>query len=485
MHRRDPNQLTDREHEVLELLRRDFTNEQIARRLGISVDGAKYHVSQILSKLGVATREEAAAVALSERRRWWVAWPLWGKIAGAATVAAAVAGLAVLAWGVVRTGGPDERTVLSQTERSTLIEAATNAVHRPGMVFHAVSKNGSELWIDGDRQLFRQQAGKEGEDGFVVRVGDGWKTTRVDVSTNQLVTLDLTSRVDANDHPVFNWIEPLRALVNAEDLSITKEKFSAGHKIIVLEATTLVPFEDHPEGVPVRWSVELDADSSLIQAYEGGLPSDVRRQFEGEGERVEYTTLEFIDPTKLPADFFSPDVVRASISTAERRVQQIEALGISVYWLGERLNTEGGTLSILDPRSNISADEERREGSLYYSFRAGQVSPGGVRILLRPAGGIPFGPPDIPETSEQPEQEDNVTVQGREAILYTSLLRAAGILCPAGTPCGPADAALYHRLVVVFDDAAIQLEAIGGPLDNPFNDRDALLALAEFLKPAN
>jgi DNA-binding CsgD family transcriptional regulator len=106
MARRDPNELTDREREVLELLRRDFTNEQIAQQLGISLDGAKYHVSQILSKLGVATREEAAAVALGERRRWWAGWPLWAKIAGAGTVTAAVAGLAVLAWGALRTGGP-------------------------------------------------------------------------------------------------------------------------------------------------------------------------------------------------------------------------------------------------------------------------------------------------------------------------------------------------------------------------------------------
>jgi len=103
MARRDPNELTDREREVLELLRRDFTNEQIAQQLGISLDGAKYHVSQILSKLGVATREEAAAVALGERRRWWAGWPLWAKIAGAATMVAAAAGVALLAWGVLRT----------------------------------------------------------------------------------------------------------------------------------------------------------------------------------------------------------------------------------------------------------------------------------------------------------------------------------------------------------------------------------------------
>src|SRR5439155_7417578 len=97
-----PYQLTDREREVLELLRRDFTNEQIAQRLGISLDGAKYHVSQILSKLGVATREEAAAVALGERRRLWAALPLWARIAGSAFVASVVGGLALLAWGALR-----------------------------------------------------------------------------------------------------------------------------------------------------------------------------------------------------------------------------------------------------------------------------------------------------------------------------------------------------------------------------------------------
>ena len=40
---------------MLSLLREGLTNEQIAERLGISRDGAKYHVSEILSKLGVSS----------------------------------------------------------------------------------------------------------------------------------------------------------------------------------------------------------------------------------------------------------------------------------------------------------------------------------------------------------------------------------------------------------------------------------------------
>jgi DNA-binding CsgD family transcriptional regulator len=56
-----PDLLTPREQEVLALIRQDLTNEQIGQRLSISESGARYHVSEILSKLGVESREEAAA----------------------------------------------------------------------------------------------------------------------------------------------------------------------------------------------------------------------------------------------------------------------------------------------------------------------------------------------------------------------------------------------------------------------------------------
>jgi len=66
-----PDILTPREYEVLELLREGLSNPEIAERLGISRDGAKYHVSEILSKLGVESRDEAAAWRREEARPWW------------------------------------------------------------------------------------------------------------------------------------------------------------------------------------------------------------------------------------------------------------------------------------------------------------------------------------------------------------------------------------------------------------------------------
>jgi DNA-binding CsgD family transcriptional regulator len=55
-----PDTLTPRQQEVLELVREGLSNPQIGERLGISLDGAKFHVSEIITRLGVTSREEAA-----------------------------------------------------------------------------------------------------------------------------------------------------------------------------------------------------------------------------------------------------------------------------------------------------------------------------------------------------------------------------------------------------------------------------------------
>ncbi len=56
--------LTEREREVLAAMVDGLSNTQIAVRLGVSASTIKSHVSNILSKLGVASRTEAVSLAL-------------------------------------------------------------------------------------------------------------------------------------------------------------------------------------------------------------------------------------------------------------------------------------------------------------------------------------------------------------------------------------------------------------------------------------
>jgi len=53
--------LTSREREVLALLAEGATNKAIARRLGISVHTAKFHVGSLLDKLDATGRTDAVA----------------------------------------------------------------------------------------------------------------------------------------------------------------------------------------------------------------------------------------------------------------------------------------------------------------------------------------------------------------------------------------------------------------------------------------
>jgi two-component system, NarL family, response regulator LiaR len=61
-----PNPLTEREAEVLRLVAQGLSNQDIARKLNISDPTVRTHVSNILGRLQLATRIQAALCALRE-----------------------------------------------------------------------------------------------------------------------------------------------------------------------------------------------------------------------------------------------------------------------------------------------------------------------------------------------------------------------------------------------------------------------------------
>ena len=105
-----------RQRQVLDLLVAGKSNKEIAEALGISLDGAKWHLREIFAKLGVGSREEAAAYWRAQESgvsqalrngRALLAWlPKWALAAafGAVAVPAAFAMLILLAPG--RSGQP-------------------------------------------------------------------------------------------------------------------------------------------------------------------------------------------------------------------------------------------------------------------------------------------------------------------------------------------------------------------------------------------
>ncbi len=62
----DPDRLTDREVEVLQLVTQGLRNKEIGARLGISENTAKFHLKNILEKLHAQSRTELAARAVRE-----------------------------------------------------------------------------------------------------------------------------------------------------------------------------------------------------------------------------------------------------------------------------------------------------------------------------------------------------------------------------------------------------------------------------------
>ncbi len=125
---RQHHTLNDRQEVVLRLIAAGKTNPEIAEKLGMTLDGAKWNVSEILTKLGFASREDAAAYwrwrqqPAGRLSRWargiftlpaakWVA----GGIGAASAAGGVVLGLALAGGGDASVAAPSPPFVLEAT----------------------------------------------------------------------------------------------------------------------------------------------------------------------------------------------------------------------------------------------------------------------------------------------------------------------------------------------------------------------------------
>jgi DNA-binding NarL/FixJ family response regulator len=63
MRARHTERLTPREREIVVLLAAGLSNREIGERLGIAERTVKFHVGEILARLGAANRAQAVAIA--------------------------------------------------------------------------------------------------------------------------------------------------------------------------------------------------------------------------------------------------------------------------------------------------------------------------------------------------------------------------------------------------------------------------------------
>ncbi len=159
--------LSERQREVLALMARGRTNAEIAEHLGLSLEGAKWHVREIFGRLGVESREEAVRVWRDQqsplgRIRGWL--PVSGGVALAGTAALATTAAAFIVF--LALGGPEG------TSGSDQVEAAT-ATDMPTASPTAVTQ-----WQPGATRLQQQP-------GFIEREsGDEWRLLGADDGTS-------------------------------------------------------------------------------------------------------------------------------------------------------------------------------------------------------------------------------------------------------------------------------------------------------------
>ena len=379
-----------------------------------------------------------------------------------------------------------------------VIANVLDAVEEPGMVYHAEGDDQSMVWLDGERELFRRR--ESAEQGAATSTGAGWLRYSYDSNANEVTAEDispqegLTPRISK---PIAHWFEPLNILSFGSQLRVIGQSSADGIFVIVVESTTPILNEGEETGRALVSRLEFAADTYMPHAFERRVvlpPSETPSANDGtERVRVVFTTSELIKRDTLGEGFFGEDVVAEQVRSLGKVVGDVIAFGLTPWWLGEEYATDLGFLGLPDLES-FETDPLEAKASLRYALVL--PVPGGDAVTRPDAVVVRLAPtleelaqPTFPDfAGNLPERDEEVTVRGGPATLYTSLLTPNSLKCPTND-CPVHEGPLYRRLTFTIAETAVQVEvfprlAADGTDLNGYNSAEAVLSLAEALTEA-
>ncbi len=514
--------LTDREREVLDLLRLGLTNAQIAQRLDISLDGAKYHVAEISGKLGVRNRREAAY--WPERPPWWasVVLPLAGLRRGTRVpsalsrlglglavglVVVVLAGLGLIAFLLMRSNG-DEASLASATCPSRppltfgnnsnltpeeVARRGAQAVSCPGYAFHMLSAGDvdagplssyseGESWVDSAHNRSRQEGRSqftseearrelaEGEElpelhSVSIALPDA-TYTRSDSSSPDADPRRVDKRAPS---PCFGFYISEGASVADCDGPLDEFEYRVeanatyrDRQAVAIVSTGTSRGSDETYALTNHYFVDAVTFLPLGATSEGTLNDAVPVN---SSLPIEW---DFVPLDSLPDDFFDPAGIGYVEPSLDELTESLDRFGGRAYWLGREFTPSGGLPAlVLEDGYGNHVLYRRADEDSHWAVVSFQLFPANSwRNSLTPP-------------SERCAEQREIALPDRGATIFQ--MRdgvSAGAECP---PNGTFTAIVFIR------DAAIYVEAPGistgtEHLESPYNSEAGMELLLRSLK---
>jgi hypothetical protein len=263
----------------------------------------------------------------------------------------------------------------------------------------------------------------------------------------------------------------LSRLAWAGERRVVGESTADGREVVVLEAKQAME-DDWEPGTMFVATLELDKATLLPVKFR----SSTVDSYGTEGDVLSLAGFEWeaVSPDDLPSDFFSPDALFATHSTAPEKLAEASKLGFELYWLGERYQGAAGgqlDLYLATVEWDMEADPEDWP-QLHYASEA-MRGRGAVIIREAPVGQAQFGPPgEVQHPTAGPIEQEQVTVQAQPATLYFETDHLS-----------PTYEVTYRWLVVTLGETTIELYPVPmseeGKENNPLNNTEVLVPVPD------